>query len=155
MHGSFSAGTSQAVSESAPGRVHRLEDRQFALMQQAFAQSGGIHDGDRVGRIMRAHWDQPVSALARWIVDRRIVSFNHHGATWIPTFQFDLDSMDLDPSAARVIDELVPAFDDWDLALWFASPNDALEGAAPVSVLAMDPDAVLIAARIDRFVVLG
>jgi hypothetical protein len=46
-------------------------------------------------------------------------------------------------------------FDGWDLATWFATPNPCLRDAAPLDVISQDAEAVLHAARRDRFVAIG
>lgn len=137
------------------GWISRLEDRQFALMQGVFGPLGGLCESSRVERLLRPLSTQPISMLAHWIVAGRIVSFEHQGTTWIPMFQFEPASMQLLAGVADTIEALAPAFDEWELALWFASPNDALHGAAPAGVVARNAAAVLAAARLDRFVALG
>lgn len=154
MYDSSASAQAPAPNPPAVGGALRTEDREFALMQQVY-QAGGLCDGDRVARSLRRHRDQPVSVLARWIVERRIVNFNHQGTAWIPLFQFDPASMDITPAVAAIVAELAPAFDDWDLALWFASPNESLQGAAPATFIAQDPGEVLVAARIDCFIARG
>ncbi len=70
----------------------------------------------------------------------------------MPLFQFDLADMSLRPAAASVIGELSGAFDELDLAAWFAEPNAWLANAAPMDALESDPLAVLQAARADRYI---
>ena len=73
----------------------------------------------------------------------------------MPLFQFDLADMSIRPDAAAVLAELVGTLDDWELARWFAEPNAWLRGRMPVEALALDAQAVLDAARADRFVAHG
>jgi hypothetical protein len=70
-------------------------------------------------------------------------------------FQFEGVYMTVRRSVSAVLAELKGAFDDWDLATWFAFPNDWLDAQAPLDVLAIDPQAVLQAARADRFIAQG
>ena len=133
----------------------RLEDRQFAAMELAFARHGGLATADGVARLMRCRSSQPISTLARWIVDRRAVNIAWHGQTLLPMFQFDRESMALQAGVGDVVAELAHAFDDWELALWFAAPNSWLGDAAPVDRLHVEQPAVLDAARADRFIALG
>jgi len=70
-------------------------------------------------------------------------------------FQFDRSDMSLRDGAARWFAKLRAAFDDWDLASWFAQPNSWLHGAAPVDAIGHDLSAVLQAARADRFIAIG
>ena len=46
-------------------------------------------------------------------------------------------------------------FDEWELAEWFACPNSWLGGQTPASQVVLDEQAVVEAARADRFVAAG
>ena len=82
--------------------------------------------------------------------------FDWQHDTWLPMFQFDLTAMTPHPSVAGVLKELAGVFDPWETAQWFASPCLALHGRTPASAVASavasDTQAVLQAARYDRFV---
>jgi hypothetical protein len=132
-----------------------VEKRQFASMESAYVRHGGMGRGDELAARLRIRSEQPISALARLIVNRSIVSFEWLAQTWIPIFQFDLQDMSVRPSCASVISELNGVFDEWELALWFAQPNVWLNDAAPVDLVNRDAAAVLQAARTDRFVARG
>jgi hypothetical protein len=93
--------------------------------------------------------------LARWIVERRVVSFGWHGEYLVPMFQFDRADMTVRRPVSAILDELDGTFDDWDLATWFALPNTWLDDEAPVDVVLRDPHATLQAARADRFIARG
>jgi len=133
----------------------RVEDRQLAAMSCGFQHHGGLATGDEVVRLMRRRSDQPISTLARWIVDRSVVHFAWQGATLLPLFQFDRNRMLLNPIVISVVRELRDAFDDWESALWFVTPNASTNGVAPVDAFESNPLAALAAARTDRFVALG
>ena len=105
--------------------------------------------------MLRKRTSQPISMLARWIVERRVVSFGLRGEYLVPMFQFEGTYMAVRRSVSAVLAELKGVFDDWDLATWFVLPNDWLGGHAPVHVLPIDPHAVLQAARADRFIAQG
>lgn len=127
----------------------------FDQVEIAYRRSGGIaSDADVVNRL-RLCSDQPLSRLARWIVARDVVNFEHHGTTWLPLFQFGSEAPAVLPSVTSVIRELVDVFDDWELASWFALPNTWLQGIRPVDVIATHQCAVLEAARADRFIARG
>lgn len=138
-----------------PSLFRRLEDRQFLAMNRAYARSGGMASGDEIARRMRRRTEQPLSTVARWIVERRIVSLEWQSQTLIPLFQFDLCEMTLRSEVSQVISELKHVFDSWELAVWFAEPNVWLDGASPVDAIQLMPIDVLQAARADRFVALG
>lgn len=139
--------------DTAP--IRRLEDRQFLEMHRAFARSGGLAAGDEIARRLRRRAEQPLSTIARWIVDRRIVCIEWQSQTLIPLFQLDLHDISPKPEVAKVVNELRDVFDNWELALWFAQPNAWLDGACPVDAIPLKPVDVLQAARGDRFVALG
>lgn len=142
-------------SHTPPAWARWLEDRQFHVMEQAFRATGGVVCGDDLATLVRSRSEQPVSIIARWIVERLAVSFEWQAQTMLPMFQFDLPGLTLRPRVAAVVQELRDVFDDWDLALWFAESNAWLCGAAPVDVIGGDPVAVLDAARADRFIARG
>lgn len=132
-----------------------IMDPQFVLMALAYGQRGGFVTGDEVAGLMRGHVDQPVSVLARWIVTRQVLGFEWRSQTWIPLFQFNLAEMSVRPDVWHVLRELSSALEDWELAIWFASPNVWLQDAVPLDMIDRDPSAVLHAARTDRFVAMG
>jgi hypothetical protein len=70
-------------------------------------------------------------------------------------FQFALPEMKVRQDVGQVIRELMGAFDDYDLAMWFASPNTWLQNVAPLDAIDVEPSAVLHAARADRFIAMG
>jgi hypothetical protein len=51
--------------------------------------------------------------------------------------------------------ELVAVFDAWELCCWLATPNCSLGDRAALDVLEHDTDAVLQAARLERFIACG
>lgn len=138
-----------------PTLFRRLEDRQFLAMNRAYARSGGLASGDEIARRLRRRSEQPLSMIARWIVERRIVSLDWQSQMLIPLFQFDLTDMTLRSDVVEVANELKPVFDGWELAVWFAEPNVWLDGECPAHAIELKPIDVLQAARADRFVALG
>ncbi len=133
----------------------RVEDRQLAAISCGFLRHAGLATADEVVRLMRRRSDQPISTLARWMVDRCVVHFAWQGTTLLPLFQFDRNRMLLDPIVISVVRELRDAFDDWEIALWFVTPNTSTNGVAPVDAFQSNPLAALAAARTDRFVATG
>jgi hypothetical protein len=133
----------------------RLEQRQFEAMGDAFRPHGGLACGAEVIHRLSRTGDDPWAALADWIMARSVLVVTWRGQTHVPMFQFDLTGMSLNPACARVAAELKPVFDDWELGLWFATPNTWLDGAMPVDLLASEELAVLQAARTDRYIARG
>ena len=147
--------TARIVRNRPAARADRVVDRQLAAMSCGFQRHGGLATADEVVRLMRRRSDQPISTLARWIVDRSIVHFAWQGVTLLPLFQFDRDRMLPDPIVITIVRELCGAYDDWEIALWFVIPNPSTNGVAPVDAFQSHPSAALAAARMDRFVALA
>ena len=135
--------------------VAALGDELARATHNAYASNGGIACGTLILELLRDHSSQPISRVARWIVAREIVQFRWRGETMFPLFQFDPTNMSIRQSTREVVAELAPAFDDLALAEWFVRPNSWLEDAPPVAVVQSDSQAVLAAARADRFAILG
>jgi hypothetical protein len=138
----------------SPGTQAAAADRHLAMID-AYRSNGGLVSCDEAAALLRRHRDQPISVLARWIVARTVVSFCWQSQTLVPLFQFNLRDMSLRRAASDVICELWGVFDDLDLAAWFTEPNPWLANAAPVAVLDTDQQAVLQAARADRYIARG
>jgi hypothetical protein len=124
-------------------------------LSEAFCNLGGVVSIDVLTMMLRKRSDQPISLLARWLVNRDVISFKSNGQTLLPTFQFDWLTGAVRPGVLGVLAELRGAFDDDEIADWFVQPNSSLLGDSPVNLTDKDLAAVLEAARIDRFVVMG
>ena len=122
----------------------------FDAMESVYVREGGLATGDAVAELLRARSSQPISVLARWIVDRRIVSFNWQSRLLIPLFQFDMATMEPRQCVLDAVGELSPHLDDWDLASWFVEPNAWLDGRQPIDVVDDEPAELVQAARADR-----
>ena len=119
---------------------------------QRYLVHGGVSDGDTLALRMRQLYRQPLSMLARWIVGREVVCYERGGAVLLPEFQFDAATLLPLPCVRRVVRELRDVYDDEELARWFVGDNASLGGRVPADVVEAEPDAVLQAARADRFV---
>ena len=120
-----------------------------------YGRRGGLLTGDELASVLREHHDQPVSLLAHKIVERRLVSFAWRAQTYIPTFQFRTPPADVLAGVLAVLEELAPAFDEYALAEWFVTPSCWLQFRIPAVLVSVDPEAVVHAARADRYVVTG
>jgi hypothetical protein len=129
--------------------------RQYSEMEAAFRPHGGIVGCDGVIELLHKRTDQPISRLARWIVDREVLSVHWQSRMMVPLFQFDRASMLPRSPVREVIWELAPVLDDWLLALWFARPNVLLGDDAPVDAIEANERAVVDAARVERFLLRG
>lgn len=94
-----------------------------------------IHDGST----------QNPSALAnRWKRAGRVFAVNVKGEDRYPSFQF-VDGLPI--SSLRDVLAHLSGESPWNVALWFISPNDWLDGKAPAEMLRLDPTRVVRAAR--------
>jgi hypothetical protein len=136
-------------------RFGLMQDREFMTMRRVFGDHGGMITADELVQSMRANLAQPLSIVGRWIAERAAVQFAWRAQTWFPCFQFAGTPMSIRPAVSEIVLELRDAYDDWELALWFASRNEWLEHASPVEVIGRDAAATVSAARIDRFIAKG
>jgi len=142
-----------ALMPSMPcAHARRVEDREFLTMSRVFGEHGGMVSADELVRSMRMNVTQPLSIVARWIAERATVQFAWRAQTWFPCFQLAGKPISIRPPVSEIVMELRDAYDDWEMALWFASRNQRLGHAPPVEVIRCDPAAVVRAARIDRFI---
>lgn len=126
----------------------------FVEMLDAYRATGGLATGAEViNRMTRRSGSilASLASLAHWTAARQIVSFQWNHNLWLPMFQFRLDDMSLCPASERVIAELAPVFQGWDLACWFAHPNAWLGDVVPADLVRSELGAVLQAARAERF----
>jgi len=120
-----------------------------------FAAGGDAATGNEVAERLRAKVNQPVSLLARWIVDRQVVAFSCGSNLLLPLFQFDFGQGCVRSGVAPAISELAGVMTDDEVARWFVQPNGWLKDRVPAQTLLTDVPAVLAAARADRFVARG
>ena len=121
----------------------------------AYREAGGVLTSDDFIHLLRHNCGQPLSMLARRIVMRELITFSWCGEILIPTFQIDLSTGASRSDVLILLAELTPALYEEEAARWFVRPNQWLADAIPIARMADDFDAVLHAARTDRFVATG
>jgi hypothetical protein len=124
-------------------------------MLQGFRGSGGLVSGDALAAMLRLRCEQPISFVARRIVQRELVHVCWRSEILVPLFQFDPADMALRRGVPHVLEMLAPAYDDWDIAMWFAEPSAWLGGQRPADAIGRDPAGVMEAARADCFLAKG
>ena len=127
-------------------------DGQFVAMLNAYRGSGGLAREENLLALSSRRFGLDADTLANWIAERQVIGFEWQSRTWLPIFQFNLFDMTLPPALGQVLAELIPVYDPWELANWFAQPNPWLADRVPADALEHDPSAVLQAARADRFI---
>ncbi len=108
---------------------------------------GGLTTGDQLACLLSDRMEQPISVVARWIVDQRVICFSPRGQLLLPIFQFERATLSPRPTVAMVLDELGRNLSDADIAAWFVTPEASLDGQWPMHVLQRDAVAVQRAAR--------
>ncbi len=124
----------------------------LASLLSSLRSSGGVLAGDRLVLLLRDFHPQPISWLARAIVKRELVHITWRSQVLVPMFQFKLEDMSVREGISDVLATLVSIYDDWELAHWFAEPNEWLHGRSPAELIGLDARGVHDAARADRFV---
>lgn len=127
-------------------------DSDFIALQNALRSSGGLIGGDELACRLNRSDEAGHARLARWLVGRQAFSFAWHGSFWLPMFQIDRHDWSLCKGLRPVLNELLDVMDGWTLAHWFVQANGALQGRAPVDTWFAQPDEVLQAARLQRYV---
>jgi hypothetical protein len=141
----------QPYRPNASAYLERLQACQYREIMNGFRASGGVISADEAVTLLMRRTDQPISRLARWIVDREVISLEWQARTVLPRFQFDLPTMTPRTSVSTVFRELIPALTDWEICLWLVTPNAWLANTSPLDAIASDPAAVVDAARGERY----
>lgn len=123
----------------------------MSQMRRLFGQVGGLVSADALCVRLQCHSDQPISLLARWIVNREIVNFEACGQRWLPIFQFAHGTVARRPGPQRALGELRSVMDDFEISEWFVAPSAWLDGRLPGSLGDEDEDELVHAARGDRY----
>jgi len=144
--------TDTRSDEPAHATAISQEFREYIVMKRAFQATGGMDSGDEVARRLVCCSTQPISTVARWILNRDVLAFRWACQTLIPLFQFEPIDMGLNPAVRSVLGELSDIYDRWGCALWFATPNPWLQEQRPVDIIRTQAQQVLDAARVERFV---
>ncbi len=151
---SFPQGASGVAAE--PSKLQSSAHHRMAGMRMAYAANGGLRS---VGELTQGHDPRNrvrFAQIARWIATREIIGFMWEGEPWVPMFQFETGGRlqprrDLQPLFAL----LIPLYDPWDTASWFARPNRWLSGRRPVDACAGRIAAVLDVAHLEHFIATG
>ena len=130
-------------------------DHQFMGMLDSYRISGGVARAQEVFTMYKSQPLADVAILARWIVQRNIISFDWQSTVWIPLFQFDRLTMTPRAGLQAVLAVLNPVLGPWEIAMWFTQPNPWLSGRTPANTLGTDAAAAVGGASADCFIVAG
>ena len=92
----------------------------------------------------RQHQGPDVATLATWLTGREIIGIDWRGHTWLPMFQFDPVRLTPLTTLAPPFSALIPMFDAWELADWFARPSNWLAGRVPAARVYLMQDAFVL-----------
>ncbi|TDP71078.1 hypothetical protein [Roseateles toxinivorans] len=157
-----------APSEAPPGRwftpglaapEEQISDLPSSLgfigLQAAFRATGGTARADDLARLLEYRRSADGATLPELMAEGAVFGFRWRHCLWIPMFQFDLADLSIKRGPHAVLEELSNDFDGWTRAAWFARPTAWLQGRRPVDLLESNLNAVLGAARADRFIAAG
>ena len=149
--GAMHADADGPESGDGPSVHHRM-----AHMRIAYAASGGLRSVGELACGQDPRSKALFAHMARWIATRDIIGFMWEGEPWVPMFQFDTGPRlrprrDLQP----LFRLLVPLYEPWGMAYWFACANPALSGRRPVDDCASRLSAVMDVAHLEHFIATG
>lgn len=132
-----------------------LVNYQFVAMLDGYRRSGGLARIQEVLSLFEGRSGPQAATLESLILGQKVIRFEWQSQTWLPLFQFRQVDMAPLPEMRPVMMELIAAYDNWELAVWFAQPNPWLSDRVPADMLVCDLPAVLNAARADRYIARG
>ena len=130
-------------------------NHQFVTMLNSYRDTGGVARVEEVVELFKLRNGPSIHVLAGWIERKEVLCFEWRADIWLPWFQFHCVDLVPHPQLAPVFDELNSVYNPWEMANWFARPNQWLADRVPVKTLVCDLPMVLRAARIDRFIANG
>ncbi|MCK9687111.1 hypothetical protein [Scleromatobacter humisilvae] len=144
-----------ATTRSAVVPLRRREDAALAELIAGYGAHGGLASTDELVGLMRPHWRQPISILAKWIVGRKVVSFMSRTQFVLPVFQFARPQMTPNEAVGDCSIALADLLGVEAFAAWFVRPCEWLGRRMPVDLLANDPGAVVDAAGRTRLALMA
>jgi hypothetical protein len=132
-----------------------LSDRRDDMLLEDYRALGGVMCADDLVLIARVLMPQPLSWVARSIVDRSILTFTWRSRVFVPRFQFGAHPLQVTSQVSGAMGELEAVYADNLLASWFVEPNCWLGQRRPCTEVSQRPELVLAAARGDRRLVSG
>jgi len=125
-------------------------------MRMAFAASGGLLTVGELANGNDPNSQARFALIAKGIAAREIIGFMWQSKPWVPMFQFDAGSRLVPRQALQPLFKLlVPLYDAWEMANWFARPNPWLSGLRPVDQCTVRLEAVLDVAHLEHFIATG
>ena len=146
---------SAAATRSVAVPSRRREDVALAELMAGYGAHGGLASTDELVGLMRPHWRQPISTLAKWIIGRKVVSFMSRTQFVLPVFQFARPRMTPNEAVCDCSIELGDFMGVEAFAAWFVRPCEWLGQRMPVDLLLKNPAAVVDAAGRTRLALMA
>jgi hypothetical protein len=131
---------------AVPSAPAVLQARRNALAREELFKEFGAYTSAEIADLAGSKASNKAALANRWKQEGRIFSVTHHGATYFPAYQFDIEGRPR-PVIAQVIKALGSKWSEWELALWFTSGTGWLDGRRPVDLLESEPEEVALAAE--------
>lgn len=122
----------------------RVPGSRALTLRAVYALHGGSMTSADLLYLARSRLEQPISQIARWVVQREAVQYTLGGEVHFPVFQFEKHTLAVRDEVSVLIRALAPSMGNDDLAEWFVLSHPALRGDAPIERLD-DPGALLAA----------
>jgi hypothetical protein len=94
----------QLARPSAGAHLQNLQACQYLEIENEFRASGGVISSEEVVALLMERTDQPISKLARWIVDRHVIGLRMagtHCAAALPVRPIDHDASSCGQNGSR------------------------------------------------------
>jgi hypothetical protein len=101
-------------------------------LRNEFMEREPVLDGADVPRPAGRNLSSPAS---RWRKAGRIFSVSYRGQDYFPSFQFADDGQPLSLILPLLVTLRKGGMTDWDIAIWFTTPNGWLSGQVPKALL--------------------
>lgn len=139
-----------------PGDMPPSMEYRMAAMRSAFAATGGLLTVGELADGNDPHSRARFAQIAKGIATREIIGFMWQSEPWVPMFQFEAGSRLLPRRALQPLFKLlVPLYDAWEMANWFARSNPWLSGLRPVDQCTNHLEAVLDVAQLEHYIATG
>ena len=125
-----------------------VEARMNGEVRRAVLESGDWLTAAQVAEIAGFKSQNPSAQPNKWKKERRIFALRLNGSDYYPGYALDPDTHYRPAKGLpAVLEALGEGWDDWSLAVWFASVNSFLDGKIPKDLVLSAPDQVLAAAQ--------
>ena len=134
---------------TVPPLPDQVEDRRFLALFHRLRPHGGMLSDDELQCLHTANQTQVALGIA--LMNRELMAIKWRHRLWLPVFQFNLKTWQVEPNVSVAVTELFPVMQGFDLIEWFLTPNAWLEDQRPVDVPETERQRVQQAAQVERF----